>query len=92
MTTLTFEKMTIPSADFGGESTLPILSLKLGGEGKIKYKFDENDGLYVNYGNVDCAFPYKSQDMYNRELKDTQYDITVLLKRSSRFFFLSKRE
>ena len=78
MTALTFEKMTIPSANFGGVSSLPILGLKLSGRDFVKFNFPENEGLYMNYGKVYCAFPYRAQDMYDRALNEKEYETAVL--------------
>lgn len=79
MTELRIEKLTIPSSDPGMLSSLPPISEKLClGDIENKFCLDEDDGLYINYGNVDCAYPYRYLDMYTRELKDKEYDSFVL--------------
>ena len=74
------ENLKIPSVDFNGVSTLPAISedLRLTFM-QDEFELDEEDGLYVNYGMVDYAFPYKVQDNYDRELKDKE-QVTVVLE------------
>lgn len=79
MSQLRIEKKTIQSADFGNLSSLPPISVKLSlADISDKFCLDEDDGLFVNYGNVECAFPYRYQDMYDRELKEKDYDSIIL--------------
>ena len=79
MTTLTFEKITLPSAQLGGESSLPPLAIKqIDKENEPIPCFAEDEGLYVNYGETIFGFPYRAQDMYDRELKDREYDSAIL--------------
>lgn len=76
MTQLIVEKKVIPSANFNGESSLPPVSFN--NESRFIPRTDEEDGLYVNYGFVGSAYPYKTQDMYDRALDPTPYDSVVL--------------
>ncbi len=79
MTEFRIEKIKLPSADFNGVSTLPEIAKKtrLGPIKKV-FELSEDDGLFVNYGNVKYAFPYMAQDNYSRELKIKEHDIIVL--------------
>lgn len=80
MTEFRIENLTIPSAEFNGVSTLPLISEEL----RLSFMQDvfelhEDDELFVNYGMVDYGFPYKAQDNYTRELKDKE-QVTVVLE------------
>ena len=79
MTELRIEKLTLPSVDFNGVSSLPSISenLRLSFM-QNKFELDEDDGLFVNYGMVDYAFPYKAQDNYTRTLTEREQNIVVL--------------
>ena len=79
MSILKVEKINILSADFGKESTLPPISETLSlNTISNEFRLDEDDGLFVNYGVMECAHPYKYQNMYNRDLKPTEYDCVIL--------------
>ena len=79
MSQLKKEVLSIPSADFGGESTLPHIATKLSlGDIENRFLLDEDDGLYINYGVMECGFPYKIQDMYDRGTDIRDYDTYVL--------------
>lgn len=78
LSTLTFEKITIPAADLGPENSLPSIA-KLSGAGEqFVSKLDEEDGLYVGWGMQDDIFPYRMQDLYNRERTDREFEVAVL--------------
>ncbi len=79
MSDFRLEKITLPSAEFNGNGSLPSISQKLRlSDVKDVFELDEADGLYVNYGMVDYAFPYKTQDNYGRELHNREYTAVVL--------------
>lgn len=79
MSVLRKEKMNILSAGFHGESSLPPIAVKLSlGDISNRSHLDEDDGLYINYGNQESAYPYRYQDMYDRELQPTEYESIVL--------------
>ena len=79
MSCLKFEKMSILSADLGEESSLPPISEKLSlGDISNEFHLEEDDGLFINYGVMECAYPYRYQDMYNRSLTEKEYDTAVL--------------
>jgi tetratricopeptide (TPR) repeat protein len=79
MTELRIEKMTIPSVEFNGVSTLPAISEQLRlSMLEDRFELGEDDGLFINYGMVDYVYPYKVQDNYTRELKDKEQACVVL--------------
>ena len=79
MSTLKVEKLNIMSADLGMESTLPPISETLSlNTISNEFRLDEDDGLFINYGVMECAHPYKYQNMYNRELKPADYTAVIL--------------
>ena len=78
LSTLKFEKITMPVADLGAESSLPSIA-KLSGAGeKFKSLLDETDGLYVGWGMQDDIFPYRLQDLYNRDKQEKEVDVAIL--------------
>lgn len=79
MTILRSEKLTIPSAHFGGESSLPPIAVQCSlGSFHEGFFLDEDDGLFLHYGDVESVYPYRYQDMYDRALEPVQYDAVVL--------------
>lgn len=79
MCTLRFEKITLLSADLGGESSLPLLPRgRLADLPLMKVLTEEEDGLFVNYGSLTSSFPYRAQDLYDRELVNREYDAAIL--------------
>lgn len=79
MTELRIEKLTLPSVDFNGVSSLPSISenLRLSFI-KNEHSLGDDDGLFINYGMVDYAFPYKAQDNYTRTLTNREQACVVL--------------
>ena len=68
----------MPCQDMNGTSSLPSLS-KLNfwcrnGDSGV----GEDDELFIGYGHVPSAYPYKMQDMYTRELHDREMHAVVL--------------
>ena len=89
MSTLSFEKITIPSADFGGECSLPLLALNLNSaKKKTLGNFPEDEEMFFNYGKVFSAFPYREQNMYGRKLYDTEYDVAYLENENLKAMFI----
>ncbi len=86
MTSLIFDKKIIRSARFNGESSLPPIAMNR--NNRFRSKLDEDDELHLNYGYMGSAFPYKSQDMYDRALIPTEYDRVVLENDNLRAEFL----
>lgn len=79
MSQLKVEKMNILSAGFHGESSLPPIAVKLNlSDISNNFYLDEDDGLFINYGTEESVFPYRYQDMYDRELTPTDYETVVL--------------
>jgi tetratricopeptide (TPR) repeat protein len=79
MSTLKIEKLNILSANMGKESSLPPIAVKLSlGDISNDCILDEGEGLFVNYGGVESAYPYRYQDLYDRKLIPMEYDSIVL--------------
>ena len=78
MTSLTYVKRTVPSADLGPDSSLPPLGWLTAKDWISGSVLDDDDGLWVSYGLVPSPFPYRDQDNYTRSLKDTEYGFFVL--------------
>ena len=85
---LTVCKVAIPSADFGGESTLPSLYEMSNNQQMTKFNLDEDDELFIGYGALNSIFPYRMQDLYNREEKDVEYTAVVLENKYLKAVFL----
>ena len=78
LSTLEFKKITVKSADIGPENSLPSIA-KLSGAGeKFVSLLDEEDGLFVGWGMQDDIFPYRMQDLYNREKTSKEIEVAVL--------------
>ena len=58
--------VTLPSAHFNGESTLPSLYEMSNVQALAQSRLDEDDGLFVGYGALRSIFPYRMQDLYDR--------------------------
>ncbi len=79
MTELRIEKLNIPAANMGEHSSLPMISHSIRSYFKRdQFKLGESDGLYLGYGAVESALPYRSQDNYGRELYDSEQTVVVL--------------
>ncbi len=78
MTTLTKQIKKIKAADMNGTATTP----PIGGFGRPAQSgntsLGELEGLFVGYGQVSTAFPYKMQNMYSSELHDSEIETYVL--------------
>ncbi len=85
---LTFKKLKLLSADFNGESSLPSLANMKNVQTITKSSLDEDDGLFIGYGFVSSIFPYRMQDLYNRELSEKEYLCAVLENKYLRATFL----
>ncbi len=76
---LKFENVKLRSAEFNGLSSLPPIATKLSlSDITDKFNLDEDDGLFINYGLMESAYPYVYQDMYDRDLKEKDYTVAVL--------------
>ncbi len=77
--TLKIKKIYLRSASFNGLSSLPPIATKLSlSDITDKFNLDEDDGLFINYGLMECAYPYIYQDMYDRTLTEKPYEVAVL--------------
>lgn len=85
---LRFETWNMPAADLNGESTLPLLSSFYDTIHTPKTKLGDDDGLYIGYGFVNSAFPYRSLDNYSRELKNKEFMCAVLENENLKASFL----
>ncbi len=71
MTTLSFEKISMPSARLGPAGDYPVLFFPLI-RPKKEIELDETEGLYIGYGAQANALPYTTLGDYDRseELRD----------------------
>lgn len=76
--TLTVTKLPIPSAKMNGVSSLPPVGGFQPGKRSGDFGTDEYAGLFIDYGLVAGAFPYREQDLYTRELYDNNEDVVIL--------------
>ena len=86
--TIKVTKQSIPSAKMNGESSLPPFNGYQPRKRSGDFGFPEYDGLFVDYGLVPTAFPYREQDQYTRELYDNDEDVIVLENEYLRAVFL----
>ncbi|MBR3691678.1 MAG: DUF5107 domain-containing protein [Clostridia bacterium] len=88
MTELKLTKFRIPAADIGPESNLPAINEVQAKIGEPTFHLDEDDGLFVGFGALQSAFPYRMQDNYGRELTERDEDAVVLENEHLRALFL----
>ncbi len=69
---------TMPCQDMNGTSSLPSLSKLNFWHRNGDSGLGEDDELFIGYGHVPSAFPYKMQDMYTRELHEREMNAIVL--------------
>ena len=72
--------LNIPCQDMNGTSSVPAL-LKVNFKSafdNIESNLGEDEDLYLGYGHVVSAFPYKMQDMYTRPLHDNEEPVIIL--------------
>ncbi len=65
-------------ADMRGESSLPALGNICFWHRSGNTNLPEEDGLFIGYGHVASPFPYRMQDMYTRELYESDVNAVVL--------------
>lgn len=89
-TTLTFETLTMPGAELGGENPLP--DIRAAGDIHSRMQFEpsvpEEERRYFDYGKVSCILPYRLQDQYSRRKELREYPCAVLENRYLRAVFL----
>ncbi|MBR2860908.1 MAG: DUF5107 domain-containing protein [Clostridia bacterium] len=79
MSKLIFTKEIIPSSNFNGQSSLPPISVDINlEEMSDKFFLDEDDCLFLKYGEHSTAFPYRYLDMYDRATDGKEYDVAIL--------------
>lgn len=78
MTIFRNEKLKIYAAPLNGESSVPPIAGMNNVQHKTHTELDEDDELFVGYGFVKTSYPYRLQDMYDRELQDTEVESIVL--------------
>lgn len=78
MTTFEIIKKPIRAARMNGTSTVPSLGGVFNGPKYHDDSVDERENLFVGYGQIRTAFPYKMQDAYTRELYPSEIDTVVL--------------
>lgn len=76
MSKIEFTTMEIPAGHLGRPSDYPILfKQKLFEKGS---DLDENEGLFINYGNISHGLPYKSLDTYDHAEEPHKFEVFVL--------------
>lgn len=65
-TSFEITKLSIPAAKMNGESSLPPFLGHQPGKRSGDFGTDEYAGLFIDYGLVPSAFPYREQDNYTR--------------------------
>ncbi len=79
MTKLKITTLRMPTSNLGNESTLPAIAIKLDlDERTYDYLPEENEQFFLKYGEVTCAYPYREQDCYDRELTEKDFEAIVL--------------
>ena len=76
--TLRKTTFTMPCQDMNGTSSLPALAKLNFWHRNGDSGLSEDEGLFIGYGHVPSAFPYKMQDMYTRPLKEREMHAVVL--------------
>ncbi|MBQ0101339.1 MAG: DUF5107 domain-containing protein, partial [Firmicutes bacterium] len=77
---LTFTTIRMPSAKMNGCSSLPAITDYRGQPG-TEYGASDlgyDEGLFIGFGRVASMFPYREQDLYSRELYDTDVRVVIL--------------
>ena len=87
-TSFEITKLSIPAAKMNGESSLPPFLGHQPGKRSGDFGTDEYAGLFIDYGLVPSAFPYREQDNYTRELYPTEEDVIILENEHLRAIFL----
>lgn len=78
-TKLYTERKIIPTVDWGELNPLPPISFDIElASIENEILLDEDDGLFINYGQVNSVYPYRYQDGYGRDLSPAAYETVVL--------------
>lgn len=68
MSRLYVTMLDVDRAELGPESSLPLLYEVNDDDDTMPSALPESDGLYIKYGFLKSAFPYRAQENYTREL------------------------
>lgn len=79
MSTLTFEKRQIPMSHFTAKASVPAVLRDINVQtDKDGSALPPDAGLFIGYGDIPTIFPYRKQNLYNRELTLQTLEIAVL--------------
>lgn len=76
MNEVRFETIKMPGALLGPAGDYPIMYKQKMFEKESA--LDEDDGLYINFGNISHCLPYTSQDTYDHSEELRDFDVAVL--------------
>ncbi len=85
---LTFTEKEYEVAAVGEENDLPSLGVMQNGQQRLDLDYGEDEEIFVGYGFLNSAYPYKNQDRYLRMLKKEKLLTAVLENRYLRAEFL----
>lgn len=75
---LTFIDKEYEIAEVGKENELPSLGVMQNGQQRSELDYGEDEELFIGYGFLKSAYPYKNQDRYRRTLKKEKLLTAVL--------------
>lgn len=75
---LRFEPRVFKMSDFGPKSSIPPISDMLNVQNRTCSRLDEDEGLFVGYGNLANSFPYPQRNEYRRTYQDVTLETAVL--------------
>ena len=78
MTVLKFEKIPLLCGELGEESSVPGIMRSSNVQNRTRFKLDEFDEIYEAYGQVPTAYPYRQQESYHRDLRETMVQAAIL--------------
>lgn len=86
MSTLTYQKISMPSANLGKHSDYPLLfkasAFEKGGS------LDETEGLFLNYGKVMHTLPYAGLESYDHAEDIREFDAFILENENLKAVFI----
>lgn len=85
---LTFDRIKLFSASLGDESSIPLLHSFYETIQTPETNLDEDDELYIGYGFVNSAFPYRARDKYDRDVKLREFPCAILENKYLKATFL----
>lgn len=72
------EVLRLPGVDLGGESSLPPIANVNNVQQQTASALGEEEGLFIGFGHIPNGFPYRQQDLYERELTEKELTVAVL--------------